>query len=551
MTLPGMKVWTINSSQKRQRLNDAEVDKDYDKSSCILLVKTKWEISSKISSLKGQGLSKDEVQALASSSLEIEEVLHKSCLMYLIRVLDEYNKDIHELQNIALVSLFEDICKFYLQIAIAYNSENINRKTIVYALVKIAQGAIDNWHDQKDTLMSKNGRGFTNSGLAKDQPVRPVCDNMKLVAVSRESFGKFNFSLTQLSNLACWAAPAAHRITGKGAQTFALPTCWSIYRKYDLLKYGGLIIPSREDLKGDLNKLRGIVATKDRTYEEFNTVHKLREEVAIATSKSRKAVNLDKNSIAAALSKKFPVACPEVDECTWNVLPRRSYLKVGGYFDLEVCEQLLKAAKERSTNFTGISNNEGDSRDDSDKAIMDSKRQHNHIDPTIQPSHHLNKLKKHMREVYPYLRVNQWSYLRAEADCTEQGKCLLQRYIYMCEAMQLFYMCHSLISELHRDFGPHHYLRGLTPGVDLPCSILLALENDTKWIHFDESSGSKITETMSAGDLLVFTADCVHAGAAYEQENYRIHAYFSLPGDVDQEDEAPDFCSDYLELARK
>lgn len=87
----------------------------------------------------------------------------------------------------------------------------------------------------------------------------------------------------------------------------------------------------------------------------------------------------------------------------------------------------------------------------------------------------------------------------------------------------------------------------LTPGINLPCSILVALQDATSWIYFNEENGGKETVEMQMGDLLIFTADTVHAGAAYESCNYRIHAYFTVRGSPIEEDEPPDFCNSYTD----
>jgi hypothetical protein len=34
---------------------------------------------------------------------------------------------------------------------------------------------------------------------------------------------------------------------------------------------------------------------------------------------------------------------------------------------------------------------------------------------------------------------------------------------------------------------------------------------------------------MCAGDVIVFRADCIHAGSAYTKENVRLHCYLDIP----------------------
>lgn len=53
-----------------------------------------------------------------------------------------------------------------------------------------------------------------------------------------------------------------------------------------------------------------------------------------------------------------------------------------------------------------------------------------------------------------------------------------------------------------------------------PLGVLLALQDET---FFEEYPDKK--HTLRAGDILIFEGDVVHAGAAYERENVRVHAY--------------------------
>lgn len=53
-----------------------------------------------------------------------------------------------------------------------------------------------------------------------------------------------------------------------------------------------------------------------------------------------------------------------------------------------------------------------------------------------------------------------------------------------------------------------------------PLGVLLALQDNT---FFEEYPDKK--HTLHAGDVLMFEGDVVHAGAAYERENVRVHAY--------------------------
>jgi ectoine hydroxylase-related dioxygenase (phytanoyl-CoA dioxygenase family) len=65
----------------------------------------------------------------------------------------------------------------------------------------------------------------------------------------------------------------------------------------------------------------------------------------------------------------------------------------------------------------------------------------------------------------------------------------------------------------HLDFKPNS-----TSGIK-PMSALLALEANTR---FETQTQ---TLELDVGDLLVFDGDLVHAGAAYRDDNTRLHAY--------------------------
>ena len=56
-----------------------------------------------------------------------------------------------------------------------------------------------------------------------------------------------------------------------------------------------------------------------------------------------------------------------------------------------------------------------------------------------------------------------------------------------------------------------------------PLGVILALEDDT----FFNTPGNMYT--LQSGDILYFTGDTIHAGAAYTRENTRIHIYVDVP----------------------
>lgn len=55
-----------------------------------------------------------------------------------------------------------------------------------------------------------------------------------------------------------------------------------------------------------------------------------------------------------------------------------------------------------------------------------------------------------------------------------------------------------------------------------PLGVILALQDGTKF------ETVTCTHTLCKGDILVFGGDVVHAGAAYDKENTRVHAYLDV-----------------------
>lgn len=56
-----------------------------------------------------------------------------------------------------------------------------------------------------------------------------------------------------------------------------------------------------------------------------------------------------------------------------------------------------------------------------------------------------------------------------------------------------------------------------------PLGVILALQDGTKFETLTR------THELSRGDILVFRGDVLHAGAAYEKENTRVHTYLDVP----------------------
>ena len=88
--------------------------------------------------------------------------------------------------------------------------------------------------------------------------------------------------------------------------------------------------------------------------------------------------------------------------------------------------------------------------------------------------------------------------------------------------------CHLLHSEkgclrqkLHYDFNPD-----TIPNLAVkPRSVLLALEDETKLIVWDKDTAKPKELMLKRGDCVVFNADVVHAGAAYDKPNTRLFCY--------------------------
>ena len=55
-----------------------------------------------------------------------------------------------------------------------------------------------------------------------------------------------------------------------------------------------------------------------------------------------------------------------------------------------------------------------------------------------------------------------------------------------------------------------------------PLGVLVALQDNTRF------ETRRKTHILSRGDVLVFRGDVVHAGAAYDTENTRMHTYLDV-----------------------
>jgi len=60
-------------------------------------------------------------------------------------------------------------------------------------------------------------------------------------------------------------------------------------------------------------------------------------------------------------------------------------------------------------------------------------------------------------------------------------------------------------------------------------SALVALQDDSKFVYypFGEGETKKRTVSLMKGDMLLFRGDLKHSGAAYKEENFRLHWYMN------------------------
>ena len=81
----------------------------------------------------------------------------------------------------------------------------------------------------------------------------------------------------------------------------------------------------------------------------------------------------------------------------------------------------------------------------------------------------------------------------------------------------------------HCDYVPSSELACADP---MPLLVLIAIEPNTTldvWPLSWQRQRVRKTIALDAGDALVFRADLIHAGSAYEMRNRRIHFYLDSP----------------------
>jgi hypothetical protein len=79
----------------------------------------------------------------------------------------------------------------------------------------------------------------------------------------------------------------------------------------------------------------------------------------------------------------------------------------------------------------------------------------------------------------------------------------------------------------HMDYDPE-LIRHTPDYKDIPLLVLVSIMPNT-YLDVWDANGNHERVSMDAGDILIFRADTVHAGSAYQCENIRIHVYLDSP----------------------
>jgi len=117
-------------------------------------------------------------------------------------------------------------------------------------------------------------------------------------------------------------------------------------------------------------------------------------------------------------------------------------------------------------------------------------------------------LQKKLASTFPDKEINDYVILKSKVGCHKQAA--------------------------HMDYIPTPEILNATDD-KIPLLFLLALEDNTKLLVWPQShkllkNTSHIELYLNAGDAVVFRGDLVHAGASYEIDNIRVHAYLDSPG---------------------
>ena len=118
----------------------------------------------------------------------------------------------------------------------------------------------------------------------------------------------------------------------------------------------------------------------------------------------------------------------------------------------------------------------------------------------------IDELETSLRELLPAdspLSFSNWVILKSTAGCERQ--------------------------QPHSDYDPELIRRrGAANYIYIPLLVLVSIMPDT-YLDLWDANGNHECVSMDAGDVLIFRADTVHAGSAYQRENIRIHVYLDSP----------------------
>jgi hypothetical protein len=115
----------------------------------------------------------------------------------------------------------------------------------------------------------------------------------------------------------------------------------------------------------------------------------------------------------------------------------------------------------------------------------------------------IDELETTIYELLPYespLSFSNWVILKSTASCEEQRP--------------------------HTDYDPA--LIQENTNKDIPLLVLVSIMHNT-YLDIWDMNGKHEKIVMNTGDILLFRADTVHAGSAYQCDNVRIHVYLDSP----------------------
>jgi len=80
----------------------------------------------------------------------------------------------------------------------------------------------------------------------------------------------------------------------------------------------------------------------------------------------------------------------------------------------------------------------------------------------------------------------------------------------------------------HADSAPRNSLRDSRPE-DVPLACIVALQDGTRLYVWPFDTGEMEEIVLNEGDMILFRGDLGHAGAEYDEENWRLHVYIDSP----------------------